>query len=226
MMETLVSYRTDVASPRVHLPAICTHDAAVPRHPSSLSSLLHPCPSLQVMCMCPDQKVGRQLILHRGLHPVVLDEADSPASQAEAVELAKNAGFCKAGDTVLVAYRDHASPAKDLALKILIVRKGGRIKRMWFMFAKSTLVVWRGFMYPTSCFFRRFSHLSLLHTPGMRPELSRAFDPPVANRIAPTSPLVAAPTRTAPALLGIALSFFDPPYLPTYRHRFLQQVRE
>ncbi len=74
--------------------------------------------------MCPDQKVGRQLILHRGLHPVVLDASDSPASQAEAVELAKNAGFCKVGDTVLVAYRDHGSPAKDLALKILIVSMG------------------------------------------------------------------------------------------------------
>lgn len=73
--------------------------------------------------MCPDQKVGRQLILHRGLHPVVLDAVESPATQADAVELAKNAGFCKAGDTVLVAYRDHASPAKDLALKILVVRE-------------------------------------------------------------------------------------------------------
>lgn len=76
--------------------------------------------------MCPDQKVGRQLILHRGLHPVVLNPAEAPASQSDAVELAKNAGFCKAGDTVVVAYRDHASPAQDLALKILIVRKEGR----------------------------------------------------------------------------------------------------
>lgn len=75
--------------------------------------------------MCPDQKVGRQLILHRGLHPVVLGPTEAPASQVDAVELAKNAGFCKAGDTVLVAYRDHASPAKDLALKILVVRRGG-----------------------------------------------------------------------------------------------------
>lgn len=72
--------------------------------------------------MCPDVKVGRQLILNRGLHPVVLEPPGSLCSQAEAVELAKGAGFCKAGDTVLVAYRDHKSPAKDLALKILIVR--------------------------------------------------------------------------------------------------------
>eukprot|EP00903_Cladosiphon_okamuranus_P007582 g7355.t1 len=80
-------------------------------------------PNVPVMCMCPDQKVGRQLILHRGLHPVVLSPTEALASsQADAVELAKNAGFCRAGDTVLVAYRDHASPAKDLALKILVVR--------------------------------------------------------------------------------------------------------
>lgn len=75
------------------------------------------------MCICPDRKVGRQLILHRGLHPVVLDEPDSPSTQADAVQLAKGAGFCKAGDTVIVAYRDHVSPAKDLALKILVVRE-------------------------------------------------------------------------------------------------------
>ncbi|CAM9980675.1 unnamed protein product, partial [Pylaiella littoralis] len=79
-------------------------------------------PNVPVMCMCPDVKVGRQLILNRGLHPVVLEPPGSLCSQAEAVELAKGAGFCKAGDTVLVAYRDHKSPAKDLALKILIVR--------------------------------------------------------------------------------------------------------
>ncbi|CAM9587014.1 unnamed protein product [Ectocarpus sp. 4 AP-2014] len=79
-------------------------------------------PNVPVMCICPDRKVGRQLILHRGLHPVVLDEPDSPSTQADAVQLAKGAGFCKAGDTVIVAYRDHVSPAKDLALKILVVR--------------------------------------------------------------------------------------------------------
>ena len=79
--------------------------------------------------MCPDQKVGRQLILHRGLHPVVLGPTEAPGSQADAVELAKNAGFCKAGDTVLVAYRDHASPAKDLALKILVVSGEGTSRR-------------------------------------------------------------------------------------------------
>ncbi|CAN0391691.1 unnamed protein product, partial [Scytosiphon promiscuus] len=52
----------------------------------------------------------------------VLNPPGVAHSQSEAVELAKRAGFCKAGDTVIVAYRDHASRAKDLALKILIVR--------------------------------------------------------------------------------------------------------
>ncbi|CAN0558183.1 unnamed protein product, partial [Laminaria digitata] len=75
------------------------------------------------MASCPDQKVGRQLILHRGLHPLVLDPPGSPSSQPrDAVNLAKCAGFCRAGDTIIVAYRDYDSPAKDLALKIIKVR--------------------------------------------------------------------------------------------------------
>lgn len=60
---------------------------------------------------------------------MVLDEPDSPSTQADAVQLAKGAGFCKAGDTVIVAYRDHVSPAKDLALKILVVRERERLKK-------------------------------------------------------------------------------------------------
>lgn len=83
--------------------------------------------------MCPDGKVGRQLILHRGLHPVVLNPPGVAHSQSEAVELAKRAGFCKAGDTVIVAYRDHASRAKDLALKILVVRTSFRRLRVLCM---------------------------------------------------------------------------------------------
>lgn len=56
---------------------------------------------------------------------MVLEPPGSPSEQPrEAVELAKCAGFCHPGDTVIVAYRDYDSPAKDLALKILTVRKG------------------------------------------------------------------------------------------------------
>ena len=76
------------------------------------------------MASCPDQKVGRQLILHRGLHPLVLDPPSSPSNQPlDAVDMSKCAGFCQAGDTIIVAYRDYDSPAKDLALKIITVWK-------------------------------------------------------------------------------------------------------
>nr|AIT69988.1 pyruvate kinase [Desmarestia viridis] len=79
-------------------------------------------PNVPVMCSCPDQKVGRQLILHRGLHPLILDPPGSPSEQPrDAVDLAKCAGFCTPGDTVIVAYRDYDSPGKDLALKVLKV---------------------------------------------------------------------------------------------------------
>lgn len=76
------------------------------------------------MCSVPDQKVGRQLILHRGLHPLIVSPPSSLHKQPrDAVHLAKCAGLCKAGDTVIVAYRDYDSPEKDLALKILKVRE-------------------------------------------------------------------------------------------------------
>lgn len=78
------------------------------------------------MASCPDQKVGRQLILHRGLHPLVLDPPGSPGRQPlDAVDMAKCAGFCQAGDKIIVAYRDYDSPAKDLALKIITVSLEG-----------------------------------------------------------------------------------------------------
>lgn len=58
---------------------------------------------------------------------MVLDPPSSTRNQpADAVEVAKCAGFCQAGDTVIVAYRDHDSPAKDLSLKILTVRLRGK----------------------------------------------------------------------------------------------------
>nr|AIT69976.1 pyruvate kinase [Ishige okamurae] len=79
-------------------------------------------PNVPVMCSCPTQKLGRQLILHRGLHPVVL-ESDNPANAQprEAVRVAVSAGFCKLGDTVIVAYRDYQATHKELALKIIEV---------------------------------------------------------------------------------------------------------
>lgn len=159
------------------------------------------------MCMCPDQKVGRQLILHRGLHPVVLDPADAPASQADAVELAKNAGFCKAGDTVLVAYRDHASPAKDLALKILVVRRKQRSRRFndclsW----KGYTLSWKGY---TRCMPAHSSNVFLFFIPRLSSPLDvadgafgLAFDPSLLRHdeeVAPAVP-IPRPPRSAFAL--------------------------
>lgn len=81
-------------------------------------------PSVPVMCSCPTQKIGRQLILHRGLHPLVLDDQGPSCKQPhEAVRIAANAGLCVPGDTVIVAYRDHErrSGSDELALKVVTV---------------------------------------------------------------------------------------------------------
>lgn len=75
---------------------------------------------MQVLCSCPTQKLGRQLILHRGLHPLVLENQSPSQEQPRAVaRVAASAGFCKPGDTVVVAYRDYQTPDEEVALKIV-----------------------------------------------------------------------------------------------------------
>ncbi|CAM9582084.1 unnamed protein product, partial [Ascophyllum nodosum] len=81
-------------------------------------------PNVPVMCSCTDLKIARQLVLHRGLHPLVFEHPAKPSEQPHAaVEMAKSGGLCQPGDTVIVTYRDHDSPEKDLTLKILKVRE-------------------------------------------------------------------------------------------------------
>nr|AIT70013.1 pyruvate kinase [Sargassum thunbergii] len=79
-------------------------------------------PNVPVLCPCPDIKVARQLVLHRGLQPLIFDHPSKPSEQPHAVvELAKSGKFCQPGDTVVVAFRDYDSIDKDLTLKILNV---------------------------------------------------------------------------------------------------------
>ena len=54
-------------------------------------------PQIPILCFCASAKLGRQLMIYRGIHPIV----GSGSNVEEAVEDAKNMGFVKAGDSVV-----------------------------------------------------------------------------------------------------------------------------
>lgn len=60
-------------------------------------------PSVPILAFCPSAKLGRQLMLYRGVHPIVGLEGVSLSKRPEtAVRNAKAMGFIKSGDHVVV----------------------------------------------------------------------------------------------------------------------------
>jgi len=67
-------------------------------------------PSVPIVSFVPTQKHGRMLQLHRGIHPVMIEDASlqakilssDPSRYSLAVKHAKSLGFCDAGDKVIV----------------------------------------------------------------------------------------------------------------------------
>nr|AIT69996.1 pyruvate kinase [Dictyopteris undulata] len=82
-------------------------------------------PNIPVVCACPTEKLGRQLILHRGLHPLVMDSDNSPGLQPEdAVRAAASVGFCGPRDTAVAVYFDHEKASgQQLGLRVVRVEE-------------------------------------------------------------------------------------------------------
>jgi pyruvate kinase len=60
-------------------------------------------PTVPVVAFLGEAKVGRQLILHRSIHPVVAMRHEEPSQRpTRAVQHAKDMGFCAAGDRVVI----------------------------------------------------------------------------------------------------------------------------
>ncbi len=63
-------------------------------------------PDIPIVTLIPSQKVGRFLQLYRGIHPVLAHkDLSNPADLSRftvAIEAAKNLGFCKVDDTVII----------------------------------------------------------------------------------------------------------------------------
>jgi pyruvate kinase len=84
---------------------VITHTGVLPQMVASYR------PNCPIVTFCPTKKMARQLILNRGIYPVVglqsLSEADKPAA---AIAEATKMGFIKPGDSVVVIHvDDHAS---------------------------------------------------------------------------------------------------------------------
>lgn len=93
--------------------------------------------------MCPTEKLGRQLILHRGLHPIVIDdERSTSVDLGEAVRKARAMGFCGPRDTVIAAYFDHgAADGHELSMRVITVS----LERASYCSILLTLVfIWAG----------------------------------------------------------------------------------
>jgi pyruvate kinase len=65
-------------------------------------------PHCPIVTFCPTEKMGRQLVLHRGIYPVVglADVPDTEKSPA-AIKAAEEMGFVATGDSVVVVHVDH-----------------------------------------------------------------------------------------------------------------------
>ena len=73
-------------------------------------------PDVPVLCLCLSAKVGRQLQLVRGCHPVVMKHASEPEHIAKAVSVGKQLGFCSAGDDVVLINSEAGSSSQGIAL--------------------------------------------------------------------------------------------------------------
>lgn len=70
-------------------------------------------PTVPVLAFCTDVQVARRLQLHRSLYPVMLQSSLDPGSRdtsmsllrAEAVRAAKEMGYCRVGDRIIMVDR-------------------------------------------------------------------------------------------------------------------------
>ena len=87
--------------------------------PQMVSSYRPNCP---IVTFCPTNKMARQLILNRGIYPVVglqsLSETEKPAA---AVSEATKMGFVNPGDSVVVIHTDHHATGRSAHFSISTV---------------------------------------------------------------------------------------------------------
>jgi len=69
-------------------------------------------PNVPILAFCPNAKVARQLMLHRGIHPIHIDDQFTDVSEvkrpAKAIQYAKQFGMVQEGQSVVVVTRETA----------------------------------------------------------------------------------------------------------------------
>lgn len=69
-------------------------------------------PNVPILAFCPSAKVARQLMLHRGIHPIhiadLLTDVDGVKRPARAIQYAKQFGMVTEGENVVVVTRETA----------------------------------------------------------------------------------------------------------------------
>jgi len=92
---------------------VLTHQGSLPKLVASFR------PHVPIYAFCPVPKVGRQLQLYRGIHPIVGAEC----SPSGAVDMAINMGKVKSGDEVVIVSMDddESSGERSGTLKIVTV---------------------------------------------------------------------------------------------------------
>jgi pyruvate kinase len=81
-------------------------------------------PNVPILAFCPSPKVGRQLMLHRGVHPIVGLEGVSLSKRPEmAVQNAKSMGFVQSGDHVVIVTNEdfYEGLERTATMKIAVV---------------------------------------------------------------------------------------------------------
>jgi len=80
-------------------------------------------PNVPIVTFCPSEKLGRQLIIHRGIHPVVGLSGTSPYKKPlVALKDSVTLGFVKPGDEVIVvAVEQTAGLGSHATMKIAVV---------------------------------------------------------------------------------------------------------
>ncbi|KAL7533989.1 hypothetical protein ACHAXR_005572 [Thalassiosira sp. AJA248-18] len=85
---------------------VLTSEGSLPRMVSAFR------PNIPILAFCPSAKVARQLMLHRGVHPIhiadLLTDVSGVKRPARAIQYAKQFGMVQEGDNVVVVTRETA----------------------------------------------------------------------------------------------------------------------
>jgi pyruvate kinase len=92
---------------------VLTHYTTLPRLVAAYR------PNIPILAFCPTAKVGRQLQIHRAIYPIVL--AEEECDDARAVQEAKELGYVKEKDEVVIVEMHDTKIGRTATLEIAVV---------------------------------------------------------------------------------------------------------